>query len=170
MSAIVKCFYKHTTNPNSLYVSSYSVKDGIPSYDKVENPFLAATYSETMARTIRDALADYYGTDFSFYVSLPPLDDKGDSVSSTAIEATLSQRGARYGDFTENAKLSQAIKEVMYKAPYSEKLNAVHKEALEAIAQKISRILNGDPDYKDNWHDIAGYAKLAEDRCVGDKE
>lgn len=33
------------------------------------------------------------------------------------------------------------------------------------IADKIARILNGDPEYRDNWHDIAGYAKLAEDRC-----
>ncbi len=36
----------------------------------------------------------------------------------------------------------------------------------EVIADKIARILNGDPNYKDNWHDIQGYAKLAEDRCV----
>jgi len=27
---------------------------------------------------------------------------------------------------------------------------------------KIARILNGDPNLIDNWHDIAGYAKLVE--------
>jgi hypothetical protein len=27
---------------------------------------------------------------------------------------------------------------------------------------KITRILTGDPNYTDNWHDIAGYAKLVE--------
>ena len=26
------------------------------------------------------------------------------------------------------------------------------------------KILNGDPNYVDNWHDIIGYAKLIEDR------
>jgi hypothetical protein len=39
------------------------------------------------------------------------------------------------------------------------------RQALTVIADKIARILNGDPEYKDNWHDIGGYAKLAEDRC-----
>jgi hypothetical protein len=39
------------------------------------------------------------------------------------------------------------------------------KQALDVIADKIARILSGDPEYKDNWHDIQGYAKLAEDRC-----
>lgn len=32
------------------------------------------------------------------------------------------------------------------------------------IQHKIARILNGDPDYVDNWVDIAGYAKLVADR------
>lgn len=32
------------------------------------------------------------------------------------------------------------------------------------IFQKISRIVNGDPDYADNWHDIQGYARLVEER------
>jgi hypothetical protein len=38
------------------------------------------------------------------------------------------------------------------------------KQALSTIADKIARILNGDPYYVDNWHDIIGYAKLIEDR------
>jgi len=32
------------------------------------------------------------------------------------------------------------------------------------ICHKISRIVNGDPNYKDSWHDIIGYAKLIEDK------
>ena len=27
-------------------------------------------------------------------------------------------------------------------------------------AQKVGRILNGDPNWSDSWHDIAGYAQL----------
>ena len=42
------------------------------------------------------------------------------------------------------------------------RLNTAQEEALEMIAHKIARIINGDPDYKDNWHDIAGYATLVE--------
>jgi hypothetical protein len=37
------------------------------------------------------------------------------------------------------------------------------KEALDMVAHKIGRILNGDPTYTDSWHDIAGYSKLVED-------
>jgi len=44
-------------------------------------------------------------------------------------------------------------------------MSASHREALEMIAHKIGRILNGDPNYADSWHDIAGYAKLAETAC-----
>ena len=46
-----------------------------------------------------------------------------------------------------------------------QKLDFVKRQALSVIAAKIARILNGDPEYKDNWHDIQGYAKLVEDRC-----
>lgn len=30
------------------------------------------------------------------------------------------------------------------------------------ILHKIARIMNGDPDHIDHWHDIAGYATLIE--------
>jgi sulfur carrier protein ThiS len=33
-------------------------------------------------------------------------------------------------------------------------------ESLDMIANKIARIVNGDPYYKDSWQDIAGYAQL----------
>lgn len=35
------------------------------------------------------------------------------------------------------------------------------------IAHKLGRIINGDPNYSDSWHDIAGYAKLVADRLDG---
>jgi hypothetical protein len=38
------------------------------------------------------------------------------------------------------------------------------KQALDTILDKISRIINGDPDYTDNWRDIAGYATLVLNR------
>lgn len=41
------------------------------------------------------------------------------------------------------------------------------KEALEMLAHKIGRILNGDPDYADSWDDIAGYATLVANRLKG---
>lgn len=34
-------------------------------------------------------------------------------------------------------------------------------------AHKQARILNGDPNYADSWHDIAGYATLVEQELAG---
>ena len=47
--------------------------------------------------------------------------------------------------------------------PNWEKLSSDKKEALEMLATKISRVLTGNPDYHDNWHDIEGYTKLIAD-------
>lgn len=80
------------------------------------------------------------------------------------VEKTLSERGARYGDFTDHAVICQSIKRVMMNTPGWERLNDVQRQALDVIADKQARILSGDPDYADNWHDIQGYAKLVEDR------
>lgn len=80
------------------------------------------------------------------------------------IEATLEQRGSRYGDFIDNAAIAQDLKAVMHRAPKWNQLSPDQKEALEVIASKISRMLTGDPQYRDNWHDIVGYAKLVDDR------
>ena len=82
------------------------------------------------------------------------------------IDDTLIERGARYGTFMDNAKLAQELKHLMQSAPRWKELRADQAEALEVIAQKISRILTGDPKYRDNWHDIVGYGKLVDDRML----
>jgi hypothetical protein len=41
----------------------------------------------------------------------------------------------------------------------------VHREALDMIALKLSRILSGQANFKDHWDDIAGYAKLGSEAC-----
>lgn len=88
-----------------------------------------------------------------------------------SVQETLNARGERYGDFTDNARISQQLKQLIMcesdgklREGYR-RCNFVQREALEMIAQKIARILNGNPNYKDNWHDIQGYARLAEERC-----
>lgn len=81
------------------------------------------------------------------------------------VQQTLNERGARYGDFTVHAVISQKLQDCMRGAPGWQNCNAAQRQSLTVIADKIARILNGDPDYKDNWHDIQGYAKLVEDRC-----
>ena len=81
-----------------------------------------------------------------------------------SVNNTLEERGSRYGKFADHAVIAQGIQDTMRKAPKWDQLDADMKQALSVIADKIARILNGDPFYGDNWHDIQGYSKLIEDR------
>lgn len=83
-----------------------------------------------------------------------------------SIERTLAERGAIYGDFYDHSMIAVALKDVMRATPGWRKLACNQMHALDTIADKIARILNGNPDYIDNWHDIAGYATLVELRLT----
>lgn len=82
----------------------------------------------------------------------------------STIDTTLNERGTRYGAFTGHADITQGLKAVMQKSPKWGELANDQKEALEMTAHKIGRILNGDPNYIDSWHDIIGYTRLVEQR------
>jgi len=85
------------------------------------------------------------------------------SLPKGEIETTLQERGRNYGDFPGHARITQGIKREMAKGKRWDSLRDDQKECLEMVAHKIGRILNGDPDYKDSWHDIVGYVKLVDD-------
>ena len=82
----------------------------------------------------------------------------------TDIAQTLVDRGKLYGSFEGHARITQSLKTAMVAAPKWSALADDQKEALEMVVHKIGRILNGDPNYHDSWHDIVGYAKLVADR------
>lgn len=86
----------------------------------------------------------------------------GLKVGFMEVDDTLSARGSTHGDFRTNAQISQRFKDIV--GPYRGKLNDQQSEALDMIFHKIARILAGDPNFKDHWHDIQGYAKLVEER------
>ena len=81
------------------------------------------------------------------------------------IREILNERGERYGTFMSRSVISQGLKRVMFTA--DRKLEDDQAEALEMIANKIARILNGDPDYAYSWTYIAGYATLVAERLNG---
>ena len=84
------------------------------------------------------------------------------------IDNILDERGSRYGKFIDQAKISQSLQATLRHANNSwDKMQPDQREALEMIARKLGRIVNGDPDYIDSWDDIAGYAKLVADRLRG---
>lgn len=85
------------------------------------------------------------------------------------LEQTLQERGKRYGKFTDHARVAVGLKTVIAEelARRDTVLAADQVEALHMICHKLGRIAAGDPNYADSWHDIAGYAKLVEDRLNG---
>ena len=84
------------------------------------------------------------------------------------MDKTLAQRGEVYGRFVDHAAISQSIKRAMRAAPGWQEMPDDMRESLEMLAHKVARILNGNPDYVDSWHDVSGYATLVEKRLKGD--
>lgn len=84
------------------------------------------------------------------------------------ILATLKERGSRYGHFSDRAKIGSDLRAIIHATPNWGKLSPPQAEALDTICSKMARILNGDPLYLDNWHDIAGYATLVEKILKGE--
>lgn len=81
-----------------------------------------------------------------------------------SLDTLLATRGATHGNYDNHALVSQNLKNSI--TPwYNPDHTTVHRESLEMIAHKIGRILAGDPNFRDHWDDIAGYARLAAERC-----
>lgn len=72
----------------------------------------------------------------------------------------LHERGKTHGDYSLQAFRCQEIKKVFAQGGNWGTLTTVQIDALEMIAVKISRILEGDPNEPDHWIDIAGYSNL----------
>lgn len=85
----------------------------------------------------------------------------------TNIAQTLAERGPRHGpSYLVQSTVSVGIKQALLNGRNWGALSPDQREALEMVAVKMSRIVSGDPNFPDHWHDIAGYAKLVEDRLA----
>ena len=80
--------------------------------------------------------------------------------SDSKINDVLNEREQTHGDFADNAKMAQKLRNVIAESQNYESLSDVQKEAIHNIVSKLSRILCGDADHEDNWIDIAGYSTL----------
>jgi hypothetical protein len=82
-----------------------------------------------------------------------------DTVAGTdAVEATLQQRGNKYGDVKVQATMFKELMVPILEVRHS--LGAVEFQSLTMIALKMSRIICGDQKDADTWKDIEGYARL----------
>lgn len=87
-----------------------------------------------------------------------------------STDALLAERGKTHGKFEDNARLSQRLKSIFHQEDPGFRMRSVQKEALDMFAIKISRILSTGGGVKDDWDDIAGYARLASKTFEGDEE
>ena len=89
-----------------------------------------------------------------------PIEDLIKAAGMKNVNQVLTERGKTHGCWAQQAGVAQELKAVIRSGDRGQ-LSKSQREALEMIAHKISRILCGDPDHKDHWVDIAGYATLA---------
>lgn len=151
--------------------------------DKLERSVYGVEYYETMALGMKRVPIEIVLKEVEYwpyginrvqrFIESANLDDSAFGIRAKEIfdelkvdfmevDNTLSARGSTHGDFRTNAQISQRFKDIV--GPYRGKLNDQQSEALDMIFHKIARILAGDPNFKDHWHDIQGYAKLVEER------
>jgi hypothetical protein len=80
------------------------------------------------------------------------------------INDILADRRSKYGDYSDNARVTQCMMNVLMTGVRSNDMNDMQREAVHMILHKLSRIANGDPNHQDSWDDIAGYARLVSER------
>ena len=78
------------------------------------------------------------------------------------VAETLGQRENRYGEYRNVSTTAQQLKEALRAGASWSIMEPYMQESLDLIANKLARIVNGDPFYDDSWHDVGGYAKLVE--------
>ena len=83
-----------------------------------------------------------------------------------SINKTLEQRGERYGKFKDVAVTTYALQEILRNAKNHKHMTDDQVIALDMICNKMARIVNGDPNYIENWHDISGYSTLIENSLM----
>ena len=119
----------------------------------------------------REAIQEIYKpTDFGAS-SLNDQYAEIEQVRQQTIDATLAERQSQYGNFEDVAFVTENIMATLAKARSNglRDLPHTHRMALYMIASKMARIVNGDFNHLDGWHDIGGYSKLIEDLITVDQ-
>lgn len=133
-----------------IATSNASVKDKVTSTTEEQNP--NGMNAEERAEFMRQVAAQ------------PRL--RMQRAAPEGIDATLAERGTKYGKFADHAAVTYKLKNVLreHSGVHGKSYAYDQAEALDMICHKLGRIVNGDADYADSWVDIAGYAKLVADR------
>lgn len=91
-------------------------------------------------------------------------------LAGVNLSATLAERKTQHGDFTDHARCAVALKTVFDTEVRAriqrgqDDLTPTQLEAAHMILHKLARIVAGDANHLDHWHDIAGYATITAER------
>lgn len=136
--------------------------------------FNTEQHKEATLPELRDMVLSQHSSDEPFLTPETTLNDQYAEIEQVrqveihgTVDATLTERQSQYGCYEDVAHVTQQILSALRVGNYDE-LPAPMKESLHMIASKMARIVNGDPEYLDNWHDIGGYAKLIEKLIKGE--
>lgn len=109
------------------------------------------------------------------FVDPLPAELTGINLHGNPVRGVLDERGRTHGDFTDHARITQRLKDVVRMelincgkdpkgADMGASLTPTQQEAIDMILHKIGRIIAGNPNVKDHWLDLAGYSTLVADR------
>lgn len=86
------------------------------------------------------------------------------------IQETLKQRGNVHGDFWQSAATRDAMMSSAEHTPNYYNMEPAQRRSISMIIEKMARILWGDANCADHWHDIAGYAALIDNKISTSEE
>jgi hypothetical protein len=89
-------------------------------------------------------------------IANPPEEEVNDLARYK--DALLDEREITHGPYAIKCEIIMAIMREI--EGYRGGLDDVQNVSLDMIIHKMGRILAGDPNHKDHWADIAGYATL----------
>jgi hypothetical protein len=152
IAAIVGCSDAHVTNIRRLW------------QDLLADPITAPHYAPAKPVNRKIGSAPMYGVLESELASNPNYRAQQPEPEPDIVTQVLAERGKDYGDYAGKAQFIQGVKYLMRSSPSWQAMDADMRESMEMIAHKMGRTLYGNPAHKDNFLDIAGYAKLVADR------
>jgi len=80
------------------------------------------------------------------------------------VAATIAARESPYGNYAEQCEIVDGMMDLLLDSSNWRGMQPDQREALHMIVVKVSRIANGDANYRDSWVDIGGYAMLVANR------
>ena len=84
------------------------------------------------------------------------------------VKKMIATRQGTHGVMRDSSVFVQEVKVLMRHQLNWPKMEAYQREALDMILHKIARILYGDPNFREHWDDVAGYAERAARTIDGD--